>query len=183
MEKSKRKFLKLYFEKKLTIKKLNEKIKELKLPPQLLKMKKEDKIRYLKIFFQIENLNDERKINKSNMIYEYIQCKNKRSYMEDRIIEDSFGDFYIFGILDGHGGSNCVDFVKDNFFKEFIVNYYIYKDKSIEYILQFTIYQLHYKFVLKHEKKEISGTTLCLLLLHNEKYYIVNLGDSKCIFV
>jgi len=183
MEKSKRIFLKLYFEKKLTMKKLNEKIKELKLPPQLLKMKKNEKIKYFQLFFELDNLKNKRKINKKEIDYSYIQCQNKRGYMEDRIIVDRFDDFYIFGVFDGHGGSNCVNFVKENFFKEFIVNYYTYKGKSIEYIIQFTIYQLHYKFLLRHDKNDISGTTLCILLLYKDKYYIVNLGDSKCIFI
>lgn len=183
MEKSKRNFLKLYFEKKLTNKKLNEKIKELTLPKELLKMKKDKKLKYFKIFFQLNNLNDERKINKSYIEYNYTQCQNVRNYMEDRVIVERFGDFYIFGVLDGHGGSNCVNYVKKNFTKELIINYYTYPDKNIEYIIQFTIYQLHYKFILNHEDGDLSGTTLCVIIFHNNKYYIVNLGDSKCIFI
>lgn len=182
MENYRRYFLKHLIRKTLDVKKLNKIIKDYNLQKKIVKLKKKEKINYFKSFFGI-NLNDEKKINKKIINYNSIQCQNKRRYMEDRIIIDRYGDFYIFGVLDGHGGDQCVEYVKNNFFKEFLINYYALKNRTIEYIIQFTIYQLHQIFLLKTIPDDYSGTTLCLILFYKKKYYIINLGDSKCIFI
>ena len=107
-----------------------------------------------------------------------ILIKGRRNYMEDNIITTDTKNYYYSLILDGHGGDKCSIYFKLNFNKTFLKNlkYLNNYEKSIK----MTLNQLENIFL---KSKNESGTTLNLLFIDkkNNKYYVYNVGDSRCI--
>lgn len=177
----KKHFLHKYFNNKMKVSFLNNVIKHSSdILNNNLKLKKNEKINLLLKRYNL-NFPLKCKFNKPKQIYSVEQCQNQRKTFEDRYLCQSFNDFTLYAVLDGHGGTLCVDFIVHYFFKYFLIYYYYY-NKSIEYIIRYTILELHSSFISKC-KDDYSGTTLCFILFHKDNYYIGNLGDSKCLVV
>jgi len=107
-----------------------------------------------------------------------ILIKGKRKYMEDRVILNDNKLFNFSCILDGHGGKYCSDFLKQNlyrFFTSHLKNNYEIK-KSI--LLSFR--DINQKFLTYHLQ---SGSTCNLLIINKNinKFFLANVGDSRCI--
>lgn len=105
-----------------------------------------------------------------------ILIKGKRDYMEDNILIKDDKNYFLSLVLDGHGGEGCSKYFKLNFLetmKKNIKNDYMIGIKN-------TINILNNKFLNYYNQ---SGSTLNLLFIdkNNKKYYIYNIGDSRCI--
>ena len=88
-----------------------------------------------------------------------------------------------FGIFDGHGGSKCADFLRDNLLRLICENNY-YPDniiKAIKYGFN-EADEIFLKLIEKEGKIIDSSGSCCLILLIIErKIYIANVGDSRSI--
>ena len=107
-----------------------------------------------------------------------ILIKGRREYMEDNILTNDTKKYYYSLVLDGHGGDKCSNYLKFNFNKTFLKNLLYLKDynKSI----RMTLNILEKNFLKSNNE---SGSTLNLLFIDkkNNKYYVYNVGDSRCI--
>ena len=107
---------------------------------------------------------------------------NIRSYNEDTITATKVNEqFYFFAVYDGHGGNGCSLYLKDNlhlFIKEF----------SIEG-LKNAINEAENDFIRNKattsegEKGDTSGSCGCMLMIHNNRCIIANVGDSRCVVI
>ena len=102
------------------------------------------------------------------------------------IFKDSnWPDSHFFSIFDGHGGSKCANFLKENFFSSLMENknFPKFPIKS----LNKTFIQMEQNFFDKFKpnnllsKLELSGSCAIILLMIGNKFYICNLGDSKIV--
>ena len=121
----------------------------------------------------------------------------KRNYNEDRVsihlnikskkkqykneLEQMF-----FSVIDGHGGSECADFVKENLVKRIFHNDYI--EENVEKAIQEAVKSLENEFIddyalnsTKTQIKDFSGACFVGVLLINEEIYVMNLGDCRAI--
>jgi hypothetical protein len=102
------------------------------------------------------------------------------------IKDDSWPIIHFISVIDGHGGSKCADYIKDNLVREIV--------KSSKFPLN--IYESIKEGVMNIEKEFISkiavgthgnviadysGSCLVFFLSINSDIYIVNLGDSRAI--
>lgn len=87
-----------------------------------------------------------------------------------------------FSIFDGHGGSLCADFLKDNLHK-FILDSPHFPDNPVAAIEEGCAQAEHdfCKFALKQTNIEKSGSCGIVVLLIDDKAYIGNVGDSRAI--
>ena len=107
---------------------------------------------------------------------------NIRSYNEDTITATKVNEqFSFFAVYDGHGGNGCSLYLKDNlhsFIKEF----------SIEG-LRNAITEAENDFIKNKattsegEKGDTSGSCGCMLMIHNNRCIIANVGDSRCVII
>ena len=94
-------------------------------------------------------------------------------------------DSHFFAIFDGHGGSSCGKFLKENFFSvlKSDKNFPKFPIKS----LNKTFAEIERDFFEKHKpnnllsKLELSGSCAIVLLMIGKKFYVANLGDSKMV--
>lgn len=122
-----------------------------------------------------------------------------RNYNEDRIsihlyikkpneFKGNWPEVHYFAVLDGHGGSKCVDFLKENLIK------YIISNPNFPMKVEMAINQACYnaendfinKFSTDTSKSRIldySGSCVLFLLVINDDTYIVNIGDSRAIVI
>jgi serine/threonine protein phosphatase PrpC len=113
-----------------------------------------------------------------------VEQGNKRKTMEDRIVISSFQfkhKYYRWCVLlDGHGGSEVCDYVKDHFLEVFA--HFVIKSNSCNTrkIIKDTCVELD-----RRVQNEKSGTTLSLVLFventerHKLDLWVANLGDSS----
>ena len=114
-------------------------------------------------------------------------------------IEDKFTlNYYknnkilLFSIFDGHGSSFLSEYANNyinNFFYKFFNSKYFnnYKEKSIEYLLNFALknieknayYILYDKYLNGKGRESAIGTCALIGLLLKNKLFVCNLGDSK----
>lgn len=104
--------------------------------------------------------------------------KGRRDYMEDNILIKDNKKYYISLVLDGHGGKECSNFLKLNFYDIFLKK--LRRRKNYENVILETLYFLDNHFLKNYNN---SGSTLNLLFIDkkDKKYYIFNVGDSRCI--
>lgn len=117
-------------------------------------------------------------IKNKKIINENILLKGRRKYMEDNLLIINNVKHYISLVLDGHGGKECSEFIKKNFYNIFLEKENIYKRYSK--ILYETIKKINNLFLKSSQK---SGSTLNLLFINKntKKYYVLNVGDSRCL--
>ena len=129
--------------------------------------------------------------------------KGNRNSMEDRCITTSFDidingephNVHLFGVFDGHGGTNCVDFVTSHivgYVKDFLeaFNKNGLSDCGIMSALKIAMVALSWEFVETNPKikmnsdiKNTSGTTANVAILLNNELWVTNVGDSRCLLV
>ena len=89
-----------------------------------------------------------------------------------------------FGVFDGHGGEACSSFLKHNF-----VNFII-EDKSFPLDIREAILNAVEKAEKEFNRKyvdmlnnniDFSGSCVCIVLIVENKIYVVNIGDSRAI--
>jgi len=117
--------------------------------------------------------------NKDIINFFTILNKGYRNYMEDNILIINKKKYYFSIVLDGHGGNECSLFIKTNFTNYFLKNLNKIKD-NYKLIIKNTLKQLDSDFLKLNFK---SGSTMNLLFIDKvkKKYYIFNVGDSRCI--
>ena len=123
-----------------------------------------------------------------------IICNNQRDYNEDRVAiilnitkpEDRLCEVWpacsFFGVYDGHGGSNCADFLRDNL-HQFIIKEPSFPSSPIDALKKgFEAAENHYlKFSQSSEPPDVSGSCAVVVLIIGETCYVANLGDSRAI--
>lgn len=107
------------------------------------------------------------------------QHVGKRLYQEDRYIVKQQKDYIITAIFDGHGGSICSEYLKNNFINKFDL-FYKANSKNIGKSL---IESFEYFNKLIIEKKISCGSTANVLVIEKSScnYFVCNLGDSRTI--
>ena len=116
--------------------------------------------------------------------YAVSHAMGRRREMEDRDFAGSIeidGKIApVFGIFDGHGGTGAADFVKENLAT--VLQEELKKrpssDVGIWNALKQTAVRLHEEFL---EKKEPSGTTAVIAMVHDGSLWVANIGDSRAI--
>ena len=115
-----------------------------------------------------------------------------RNYNEDRVSiiinmnipQKHINSISYFGIFDGHSGNKCAEFLRNN-----LLNY-IYKNKNFPDNITLAIKEAFIKADRDYIQKYIysdennvdkTGSCALILLIINEKIYIANCGDSRCI--
>jgi len=88
-----------------------------------------------------------------------------------------------FSVFDGHGGHNCAEFLRDNLLNLICNN--IYYPNDVENAIKFGFEQVD-KLFLSHCVKngeiiDNSGSCALILLIIENKIYIANVGDSRCL--
>jgi len=106
--------------------------------------------------------------------------KGRRHYMEDRVVLKNNVLFNFSCILDGHGGYECSDFLKKHIYSTFTNNLrqkYEIKESIIK------TFEILNKSFLKCNYN--SGSTCNLLIINRNinKYYLSNVGDSRCLAI
>lgn len=112
---------------------------------------------------------------------------NVRTYMEDRPLVASFSvkrkgetalKFHLIGVLDGHGGSEAVDYVYIVFVKLLKKRLQISQGKQVKDALRDLCEYLDEE---AKEKRMKGGTTLSVLLIREAPYQVwaANVGDSS----
>ena len=91
-----------------------------------------------------------------------------------------------FGIYDGHGGEMCSEYLRDNLHKLICQNNEYFPENIPEAIkLGFSKAEKNYleKYAIDKNKelKDKSGSCAVILLLVEDKIYIANVGDSRCL--
>ena len=105
---------------------------------------------------------------------------NVRDYNEDTITATKVNnDFYFFGVYDGHGGNGCSIYLRDNlhlFIKEFT------KESIYNAIIETENTFINNKALspLK-EITDSSGSCGIMAIIKDNKCFIVNVGDSRCV--
>ena len=121
-----------------------------------------------------------------------------RNYNEDRvsiIINVNKPDGYykknwpkisFFGIYDGHGGEGCSEYLKDNLHKLICYNNKFFPE-NIPEAIKLAFQKAENDFINNYalnDKKEIidrSGSCAVIILMVDNKIYVANVGDSRCI--
>lgn len=106
---------------------------------------------------------------------------NVREYMEDRIVLDKFTidhkDIYVQALLDGHGGSDVVEYVQKQL--PIALHHHMKTNSSVRSAIHKTFIHLNNKV-----KDMTSGTTMSLLCIQHDKKkkklrcFMANVGDS-----
>lgn len=111
-----------------------------------------------------------------------ILSKNDSKHIKD----DSWPVIHFMSVIDGHGGSKCADYIKDNLVKE-IVKSSNFPNNIYEAIKE-GIGNIEKEFTNKiavstqgHAIADYSGSCLVFFLSINTDIYVVNLGDSRAI--
>ena len=120
-----------------------------------------------------------------------------RSYNEDRVsivvnllkpkeINDNINwpNISFFGVFDGHGGFQCSQFLRENLLKYICINEYF--PENIKEAIKFGFQKAENDFLNNMAIKDDiiinnSGSCGLIFLLVNEKIYIANVGDSRCL--
>ena len=121
------------------------------------------------------------KYQNQNRIYSgYHTEKGKRDYQEDRISRfHNVHSHYISCIYDGHGGSKCSAYLKKNFYKKFLKNLQINKNKSRA--LFNTFVELDNDFLKSEVGRDGSTANILYCNKKTNTCYVGNTGDSRAI--
>ncbi|KAL4445573.1 hypothetical protein ABPG74_006124 [Tetrahymena malaccensis] len=110
---------------------------------------------------------------------QYRQTMEDGFFIADNFLDDG-GKSILFGVLDGHGGSDVVDFVKQNFTKEFS-DEYKKTPKDVVDVLKRTFLRVDDLVKQKCKSQEV-GSTACIGFIRLEEakrvLYIANVGDT-----
>ena len=134
-----------------------------------------------KVLFQ--NVKEFKKQNIGKKLPYYIisyQAQGRRPYMEDRIIIKLNKTNAFISVLDGHGGSQCANFLKKNLYSIFLNENKKLSSKNMKKVLLNTYVKSDDIFL---NTKQRSGSTACTLFLNDKqkKFFVTNTGDSRII--
>ena len=126
--------------------------------------------------------------NDSKFVAAVAELQGKRPSMEDSHINSKLNgsrEVRIFGVCDGHGGSNCSKFLKENlakFISSELSGIEISKPESVKSAITIAFQKCEAEFE-KLNEEDSSGSTCCLLLYFEDLnlFYIANCGDSRAI--
>lgn len=133
--------------------------------------------------------------HKENNKYETVSSgmQGWRQTMEDSHIQelDIVPGVHLFGVFDGHGGSEVALYVQ-SVFKDFLVRQKSFQEKNykkalIDCFQEIDDHILRDKGKILEEyrqEKEVqseAGCTAIVLLITQNKFYVANLGDSRAI--
>ena len=106
--------------------------------------------------------------------------QGKRNHMEDRVIINNNGLFNFSCVLDGHGGYHCSEFLRRNLYSCFTNN--LKKNYEIKKSIIISFKEMNKSFLRTGFR---SGSTCNLLIINKNinKYYLANVGDSRCLAV
>ena len=120
-----------------------------------------------------------------------------RDYNEDRVsininvTKPKFNNYngqwpkiIFFGIFDGHAGNKCAEFLRNNLLNYILNNSHFPKDvpNAIKHGFKKIDEDYLTKYAFVNDKLEDnSGSCGLILLLVNNKIYIANVGDSRCV--
>ena len=138
-----------------------------------------------------------------NLPYLYMVSSNthngtQRTYNEDRVVVtmQAFDNKKMrlktaskegqspamFSIFDGHGSSECSQFLADRMHMKLFERYFPDFTKMPSTIKTlFNEIDFDYKKMADKEKKNYSGACACTVIIHARTVHILNLGDSRCI--
>ena len=119
-----------------------------------------------------------------------------RNYNEDRVSinininqpknykgETPWPKASFFSVYDGHGGNKCAEFLRDNLLSLICDNAYFPND--VKSAIKFGFDQVDKKFLEQSVKNgkiiETSGSCALILLIVENKIYVANVGDSRCL--
>jgi len=117
-----------------------------------------------------------------------------RDYNEDRVsiiininkpsnYEGEWPRVSFFSVYDGHGGNKCAEFLRQNLMKLICFNEYFPNDieKAIKYGFEKVDSLFLENCVKDGEVIDSSGSCALILLLVDNKIYVANVGDSRCL--
>jgi len=108
----------------------------------------------------------------------YAEVNGHRNAMEDRIIDTHiFENWYMYGVLDGHGGSECVEDIQINlplFFKKAFQKYNGMPQDDV-------LINTCIDFDISHCSDYISGSTASIIFIniYTNELVSLNIGDSS----
>ena len=139
--------------------------------------------------FKPSTYSSDNEFNKNDFIKGYAYNSNEgnvRDYNEDTITatkvvldpKDKSNYFYFFAVYDGHGGSGCSIYLKNNLYKNI-------KEPSVKG-LKNAINETEKNFleniaVVNGALADMSGSCAIMALIKNRKCIIANIGDSRCV--
>ena len=91
------------------------------------------------------------------------------------------GNLSIYGVFDGHGGSQCAEFCAANLLE--ILKKFLLITDNVSDAFNLAIAELDTKAI--EHAKDASGATACIILIDNNTYdlYCCNVGDSRSVLV
>lgn len=116
----------------------------------------------------------------------HVQAANQghRQYMEDRCDIQEYGDWYYFGVFDGHGGDFVSQYLKENLGDEIKKNISKNTNTSISDRLIQVFEQANAQLKKDHLQESLHCGSTAIVALVNKKngtVYFVNTGDSRAI--
>lgn len=101
----------------------------------------------------------------------------------DHIAEGLWPKCSFFAIYDGHGGSSCPDFLKDNLHQYIFNNQYFPHSPKMALMKGFEQAEQAFRTMALQnpEEVDISGSCAVVVLVVNDLCYIANLGDSRVV--
>jgi serine/threonine protein phosphatase PrpC len=111
--------------------------------------------------------------NKNGFNYASASIRGIRQYNEDRASVTHWNGNSLYMVLDGHGGSECVNMVKRELPLEFKKMGTFNPSTIRRMIIDFDVNRLN--------RYKENGTTLTALLVTPSKAYIINLGDCRLV--
>jgi serine/threonine protein phosphatase PrpC len=143
-------------------------------------LNKKNKKNYKKKITNVLNYFKNKKVRK--IIINNYSCllQGKRDHMEDRIVINNNNLFNFSCVLDGHGGYHCSEFLKKNIYSYFTNN--LKKNYEIKKSIFISFKMLNRSFLRTYFN---SGSTCNLLIINKNinKYYLANVGDSRCLAI
>ncbi|KAH7441222.1 hypothetical protein KP509_03G029400 [Ceratopteris richardii] len=116
--------------------------------------------------------------------YGYASSRGKRSTMEDcyeaRFAQVDGCTIGLFGVFDGHGGSQAAEYVRKNLFENLIKHPQIVSDTRVAI---FETYQQTDSEFLEDEsnQKHDVGSTASTAILVGDRLVVANVGDSRAV--
>ena len=95
---------------------------------------------------------------------------------------DNIQQFALCSIFDGHGGSDCSQFLKENLHELLLENSFSNKTDMVKKIkLAFSKAGIFFKRYCLEQNTSNSGSCVLSLLTTNTSMFTINLGDSRCV--
>eukprot|EP00924_Labyrinthula_sp_SR-Ha-C_P009886 maker-scaffold_21-snap-gene-2.3-mRNA-1 protein AED:0.02 eAED:0.02 QI:438/1/1/1/0.5/0.2/5/1014/331 len=114
--------------------------------------------------------------------YSIAELKGRRPYMEDRhlVLQDIDKEHKLFGVFDGHGGSQAAEYCINNFSEIFSSS----SSSNLTQRLTSTFLELDKRFLnIARARRLDVGTTALVSLVSLKKIIVANTGDSRSVLI